>query len=257
MITPARLTYLGHATTLIDLDGVRLLTDPLLRSRAAHLRRRPYPLDPAWLRDIDAVLLSHLHMDHCDLPSLRRVGRDIPIVAPRGAGGLLRRHSFHAIVELGVGETVQLGRLEITATYASHDGSRPPFGPTAEALGYLIRGHRRVYFAGDTDLFPEMADYGRDLDAALLPVWGWGPTLGTGHLDPDRAAEALRLLQPRLVVPIHWGTLHPIGLGGARRYLTEPPHDFARRAAQIAPEVRVQIVAPGSSVPLDPDDPAV
>jgi L-ascorbate metabolism protein UlaG (beta-lactamase superfamily) len=208
------------------------------------------------VRGIDAILLSHLHLDHFDPPSLQRIGRATPIIAPRGAGSLLRRLGFRAVAELGVGETAAVGPLEITATFAAHAGFRPPLGPTAEALGYLIRGGQRVYFAGDTDLFPAMAEYSRGLDAALLPVWGWGPTLGPGHLDPGRAAEALQLLRPRLVMPIHWGTFHPIGLGGARRlFLSDPPHAFARHAARLAPEVVVQIARPGSSVTLDPADP--
>jgi L-ascorbate metabolism protein UlaG (beta-lactamase superfamily) len=251
MPEPARLTYIGHATTLIELDGARLLTDPLLRARTAHLRRRPRRIDPAWLRDIDAILLSHLHLDHFDLPSLRRLGLAVPILAPQGAGPLLRRHGFRAIRELGVGAAATVGPLEVTATYAAHAGRRPPLGPTAEALGFLVRGGRRIYFAGDTDLFPGMADLGADLDAALLPVWGWGPRLGSGHLDPGRAAEALRLLRPRLALPIHWGTFHPIGLGGKRRFLTDPPHAFARHAARLAPEVRVAIAAPGESVTFE------
>lgn len=253
MTTPTRLTYVGHATTLIEMDDARLLTDPLLRGRTVHLRRRGGPVDPAWARDIDAVLLSHLHLDHFDPPSLQRIGRATPVIVPKGAGSLLRRLGFRAVAELGVGEKVTVGALEVTATYAAHAGFRPPLGPTAEALGYLIRGRQRVYFAGDTDIFPEMAEYSADLDAALLPVWGWGPTLGPGHLDPGRAAETLRLLRPRLAVPIHWGTFHPLGMGGERRlFLTDPPHAFARHAARIAPEVAIHIARPGGSVTLDP-----
>ena len=89
-----RLTWIGHGTALVDLDGVRLLTDPLLRNRVAHLQRRVPPPAAEALRDLDAVLISHLHRDHLDLPSLRRVPRDLPLVVPRGAGRLLLRRGF-------------------------------------------------------------------------------------------------------------------------------------------------------------------
>ena len=86
----ASIGYIGHATVLVDLGGVKLLTDPLLRNRVAHLRRAA-KVDPAALRGVDAVLISHIHYDHLDLPSLQRLGRDMPVVVPRGAGGLIRR----------------------------------------------------------------------------------------------------------------------------------------------------------------------
>ena len=98
-----------------------------------------------------------------------------------------------------------------------------------------------------------MATLAEDLDAALLPVWGWGPTLGPGHLDPRAAADALRLLRPRLAIPIHWGTLFPIGLDrlrGKAGLLSDPPHDFAREAARLAPEVEVRLLQPGEATPL-------
>ena len=102
---------------------------------------------------------------------------------------------------------------------AVHGGSRGRRGPEIEALGYVINGGgHRAYFAGDTDLFDGMADLGA-LDLALLPVAGWGPSVGPGHLDPARAARALTLLRPRAAVPIHWGTLYPMGL---RRLRPDP-----------------------------------
>jgi len=108
-----------------------------------------------------------------------------------------------------------------------------------------------VYFAGDTDLFPEMANLSDELDVALLPVWGWGPKLGVGHLTPERAAEALTLLWPRVAVPIHWGTLRPLAIGKiASNFLAEPPLAFRKHAAQLAPEVQVEILAPGRSLSL-------
>jgi L-ascorbate metabolism protein UlaG (beta-lactamase superfamily) len=250
-MSSAQLTYIGHATVGIHLDGIRILTDPLLRPRVAHLYRYGPAPDPVWLQPPDAVLLSHLHLDHCDVPSLRQLGTTTRLIAPRGAGLLLRRRGFQTIEELGPGDTTSVGSLSVSATLAAHSGFRPPAGPTALALGFLITGSRRLYFAGDTDLFPEMAELGAGLDVALLPVWGWGRTLGPGHLDPRRAAEALRLLRPLQAVPIHWGTYARVGLVGRMPdFLTEPPHLFKREAALLAPDVAIRIVLPGGEISL-------
>lgn len=250
---PPRLTFVGHSTVVIELDGVRILTDPLLRYRVAHIRRFGPKPDRASLGNIDAVLVSHLHLDHCDLPSLRRIGSRVRVIAPSGAGTLLRRRGFGMVEELRPGESTQVGPVVVTATRAAHSGFRPPVGPTALALGFLICGSRRIYFAGDTDLFPEMAELGEDLDVALLPIWGWARNLGKGHLDPQRAAEALRLLRPSVAIPIHWGALAAPTLGpNPTRFLTEPPRLFAEHAARIAPDVTVRIVPTGESVTLPP-----
>jgi L-ascorbate metabolism protein UlaG (beta-lactamase superfamily) len=217
----------------------------------AHLRRRGPAVDRGWLSQLDAVLISHLHLDHFDLPSLRRLGLSTRLLVPLGSGLLLKRQGFTAVEELRPDETTLIGSLPVTATPALHSGFRPPLGPTVAALGYLIGEQQRIYFPGDTDLYPAMADLSVDLDTALLPVWGWGRSLGAGHLNPERAAEALQLLKPRLAVPIHWGTLHPVGLGYRRpKFLHDPPHDFARHAALVAPEVRIEIVQPGRQLSL-------
>ena len=113
-----------------------------------------------------------------------------------------------------------------------------------------MTGSRRLYFAGDTDLFPEMSALAEGLDVALLPISGWGPTLRRGHLDPQRAARALTLLRPRLAVPIHWGTLHAIGLGSQQRYADGPAAAFVRHAAELAPEVEVRVVQVGDTTDL-------
>jgi L-ascorbate metabolism protein UlaG (beta-lactamase superfamily) len=81
-------------------------------------------------------------------------------------------------------------------------------------------------------------------------VWGWGPSLGSGHLDPERAAEALALLRPRLAVPIHWGTLFPRIVPDRRQRLSDPPHELARAAARLAPDVEVRVLAPGEGIDL-------
>ena len=248
----ARITYVGHATVLIEMGGMRILTDPILRNRVTFLRRRKYgKLDPALYQDIDAILLSHLHHDHLDPPSLKRVGANVRLFAPAGSGDFLRRKGMMNVQETGVGDSAEIGPLRIRATYADHSPQRHPFGLRADCLGYVIEGEYSIYFPGDTDLFPEMENLANDLDVALMPVWGWGPTLGSGHLDPKRAAEALRMLRPRLAIPIHWGALHPAGLGLLRSdYLTLPPQRFAAHAAEFAPDVAVRIVEPGRSLSL-------
>jgi L-ascorbate metabolism protein UlaG (beta-lactamase superfamily) len=182
---------------------------------------------------------------------LKRLPAKTPLVVPRGAGRLVARAGASEVVEVGPGESVSIAGLEVTATRAVHDGHRDPWGRQVQPVGYLLEGGgRRVYFAGDTDLFDEMESL-RPLDLALVPVWGWGPTLGEGHLDPVRAADSLRLLRPRIAVPIHWGTLYPLGLGMYRSdRLTQPPHEFARAAAETAPEVEIRILQPGDTTSL-------
>lgn len=246
------LTYIGHATTLLCLDGVSILTDPMLRGGLGPLRRQGPPPDPAVPESADLVLISHLHRDHLDLPSLRRLPAGTPVVAPRGSAGWVADGGAGNVHELGVGETISIGEVELTGVKAVHDGYRDVhWGAQIEPLGYLIgRAGRTVYFAGDTDLFREMSDLG-GVDLALLPIWGWGPSVGAGHLDPERAARALEMIRPRLAVPIHWGTFYPAGLRLVRpEPLSEPAVEFERLAARLAPDVEVLVVQPGATTRL-------
>jgi L-ascorbate metabolism protein UlaG (beta-lactamase superfamily) len=246
-MSECRVTYVGHATILIDLDGVRVLTDPVLRARVVHLRRIAPPVPAGSLGQVDAILLSHAHWDHLDLPSLRTFDRSVRIVAPRGLGALLRKLRFAEISEVDVGEKLTIGGVEVTATPAEHDGRRGPLGVSAPALGFVVTGSKRVYFAGDTDLFTDMEAIGGSLDLALLPVAGWGKKLGPGHLDAARAATAASLLKPRMAVPIHWGTFRPVSERGDPGH---PETEFRDRAAKLAPEVEVRILAPGETLDL-------
>lgn len=233
---------------LIELDGVRLLTDPVLRARLAHLRRVA-PVDRSALRAADAILVSHVHYDHLDLPSLEQLGRSVPIVVPRGAGALLRRRRFERVLEVEVGDEVAIGEVTVIATHAEHRADRGPFGTKAASLGFVVSGSVRAYFAGDTDLFESMSSLGA-LDGALIPIWGWGPDAGAGHLDPRKAALALTRLRPAVAIPVHWGTYRPVHhLSPA--WLTEPPEQFRREAAALAPEVELRILPPGGTTDLE------
>ena len=245
-----RIEYVGHSTVVVDLDGVRLLTDPLLRNRVAHLRRA-VPVDARALRGVDAVLISHAHYDHLDLPSLEMLGKKLPIVVPRGLGGLLRKRKFESVLEVELGETFSVGALGIRAVEADHDRGRGPFGASADPLGYVVTGSSSVYFAGDTDLFDGMADIG-PVDVALVPIWGWGPGLGGGHLDPARAAQAVELIRPGRVIPIHWGTYFPIHLGLRRvpGFVDLPSAAFVVEMQKTAPDVPVTVLRPGESTEL-------
>jgi L-ascorbate metabolism protein UlaG (beta-lactamase superfamily) len=244
--------YVGHSTVLIELDGVRLLTDPLLRRRVLHLlRRSPVDLEP--LRSPDAVLISHAHRDHLDLPSLRKLDRKVTAIVPRGLARPVERIGFERVVEVDEGDSVSIGSVEVRATHAEHDERRRIGRLSGASLGYAIGGTHRIYFAGDTSLFPEMDGLVPDLDLALIPIWGWGPTLGSGeHLDPAGAAEAVRLLRPRVAVPIHWGTYRPLhhGVRHDPDFLTEPAEDFVREMAKTAPEVEVRVLQPGERLEL-------
>jgi L-ascorbate metabolism protein UlaG (beta-lactamase superfamily) len=247
------LGYIGHATTLIRLDGTTVLTDPVLRGWLGPLRRHGPPPDPGISKVLDLALISHLHRDHLDIPSLRRLRASTPLVIPRGAKRLAARSGAADIREIGVGETISFGDVRVTAVPAIHNGHRDrTWGQPIQPLGYLIEASdMTVYFAGDTDLFPEMSELG-PLDVALLPIWGWGSSVGAGHLDPERAARALQMLRPRLAVPIHWGTFYPLGLRRLQpEPLTEPPLEFARLAGRLAPEVEVRVLEPGSETELD------
>jgi L-ascorbate metabolism protein UlaG (beta-lactamase superfamily) len=239
-------TYVGHGTVRLELDGLAMLTDPLLRRRVGHLRRA-VPLVERVTEGLAAILLSHGHHDHLDLRSLERLDRSIPVVVPRGLGRLIAKH-FESVLEVEEGDELSFGPLLLRVTPAEHDSRRHPGRVRANAVGYALLGSRNVYFAGDTGPFEGMAGLVPDLDVALLPIWGWGAKLGRGiHLDPLSAANALRLLRPRSAVPIHWGTYLPLhrGLRRAPGFLSEPAQAFVREAAVAAPEVDVRVLKPG------------
>jgi len=219
----AQVTWIGHSTVLIELDGVRLLTDPVLRARVLHLRRVGPPaadIDP-----VDAILISHGHYDHLDSKSLARFDRATRVIAPKRVRG------FSDVLEVAPGDEVAVGAVSVTATPAEHVRS---------SVGFLVTGSARVYFAGDTDLFDGMRELA-PVDVALLPIAGWGPRLPAGHLDPERAARALELLRPRIAVPIHWGTYTRLGL---KRDEEEP----ARRFAELARDVDVRVLPVGGTL---------
>jgi L-ascorbate metabolism protein UlaG (beta-lactamase superfamily) len=249
---PTRVTYVGHGTVLIEMDGVRLLADPVLRRWIGPLLRRgPLPSAEA-MQDLDAVLITHLHPDHLDAASLRLLGNPVILMPAQGVAYLCER-GFKHVVGVTQDQEVAVGALLVMATEANHSGRRHSTGGKGEALGFVVRGERSIYVAGDTGLFPGMKGLVPELDVACLPIDGWGPRLPEDHLDPLRAAQALAMLGPRIAVPIHWGTYYPPALAEVwRGRRTMPPRVFADHAARLAPQVEVRVLEPGQGFEVPP-----
>ena len=169
-----------------------MLTDPVLGRGAGPLVRIGPRPDPSVARDIDAVLVSHLHHDHLAPRSLRRVGA--PVIAPRGVGPGFAGGGCGRCRELGVGESASVGSLRVTAVTATHDNRRLPSALRGSAR--LHGGDRRgVYFAGDTDLYGEMAALA-GVDVALLPIWGWGTPWAPATWIPSAPPGRRALISP-------------------------------------------------------------
>jgi L-ascorbate metabolism protein UlaG (beta-lactamase superfamily) len=222
----SRIDFLGHATTLIELDGTRFLTVPLLRLRISGLvHRHPEVLAPP-PAPVDAVLISHLHNDHLDLPSLKLLGTHTHILAPRRGQALLRRAGFGNAREARPGDRVEVNGLPPLTTRAVHWGLRAPLGPWGGCVGYIIDSRQRVYFAGDTQAFSGMRKLG-PIDVALMAnrrletgigSWPYGSSRRGGRAaadsttrrdsDPLGLARAARPAPARVVVP----DAAPVGL---------------------------------------------
>jgi L-ascorbate metabolism protein UlaG (beta-lactamase superfamily) len=253
---PVEITWWGHATCTVEDSDTRVLTDPLFARRLAHLRRRRGALPPPQACRADVAVVSHLHADHLHIPSLARLAPGTLLLVPRGARRAvpgLRRLTHLKVSEVAPGDETRVGDLVVRVVPARHDGRRLPIGPhRSPALGYVVQGEAQTYFAGDTGLFDDMAKEVGAVDVALLPVGGWGPYLGEGHLDAGRAAEALVRLGPRSAVPVHYGTYWPIGMDAVRPHEFHAPGDeFARLATERAPEVEVHLLGHGERVRLE------
>ena len=198
------------------------------------------------------MLVSHVHFDHLDLPSLERLGRSLPVSCLAGAGRLLRKRRFETCSRSTHGEVLRIGAVTVVATEAVHDADRGPLGVKAPSLGFLVRGTRSVYFAGDTDLFPGMADVAPDTRSRTAADLRLGGERRAGASRPAACRRGAALLRPRACVPIHWGTYSPSPWSAAKRAATAlPPEEFRQAAAELAPDVRIEVLGRNGVLSLD------
>ena len=248
-------TWLGHSTVVLDLDGVRLVADPLLRRHAGILRRRGRaPRREAWA-GADAVLLSHLHLDHADLASLR-LFPDVPVLtAEENVRWVRRKGLVGQPIDPDTWTRVGRGEVEVKLAPAVHRSRPMPHRPNA-AHGHLVRGPSGiVWVAGDTGLFPGLEQLtrlaGGPLDLAVVPVGGWGPRLSSGHLGPPQAAVACRLTAARWAIPVHWKTLHlPAGQFWPRGWMDSAGAEFAAALSRESPACRGVVLELGESASI-------
>jgi L-ascorbate metabolism protein UlaG (beta-lactamase superfamily) len=250
----AILTWWGHSTATWQDGDCTVLFDPVLTSHLGHLRRVRGPRPPQRSARADVVLISHLHADHAHIPSLALIPATAVLVVPAGSRRLFTRVTARGVslYEVKPGDIVRLGALTIRVFAADHDGRRFPWSPhRAPALGYLVERHHRCWYPGDTGPRLTLDDL-MHIDMALVPVGGWGPTLGSGHLDARQAAKVIGTTQPAHAVPVHWGTWWPLGLPQRTDLIDLPAAVFADSVARLAPATQVHVLRHGHSVKLEP-----
>ncbi len=255
-----RLTWLGYSTLIIEIEGVRFLTDPIWGPRTSPLTwagpKRWYspPLQLDELPEIDAVLISHDHYDHLDHPTILALADRIPkFIAPLGVGAHLEYWGVapEKIVEVDWWQELTVGAIQVAAVPSRHASGRQVFDQNATLwAGYALIGkERRAYFSGDTGMFDALKDIGDrygPFDVAMIEVGAYHRAWPDWHIGPEQAIEANAVVRSRLFVPIHWG-LFDLAMHG----WTEPV-ERVLTAAEAA-SATVAVPRPGASIdPISP-----
>ena len=250
--TLTTVTYLGHASLLLESGGETIVTDPVFSGRIGRYftkRTSPSEFRPEDLRGSVMVVVSHAHHDHLDYRSLMRVGRTPPVVVPWGLAVPMRWRGFTDVRVLRPWEELAFGRWRVTAVPSRHFGGRLPFIYTSGHQGYVLSGPSCIYFAGDTGFNePMFREIGRrfPLDLAILPIAGAVfPWFRRNHMNAEDALRALRALGAKRMLPMHFETF-PASFepaGDPRRRLIED-------AGRLGVSERVTILSEGDSLLL-------
>ena len=258
-----RITWLGHSSLLLELGDMRILTDPVLGSRASPLsfagprRFHRAPVEVAELPPIDLVLLSHNHYDHLCRSTMRALAqRDVAVVTALGVGAHLEAFGFDVrrIHELDWFEHVELRGARFTALPAQHFSGRGLLDRNATlwASFAIDSGAQRLFFSGDTGFFPELEALGErygPFDITMLEIGAFHPAWGAVHLGPQNATRAHQLLRGRKLLPIHWSTFD---------LALHPWHEPAETLFGLASDAGVDLILPELGLAIEParDEPA-
>jgi L-ascorbate metabolism protein UlaG (beta-lactamase superfamily) len=254
-----RATWLGHSTVLIEIDGLRVLTDPVWGPRASPStlagpkRFQPVPVALRAMPPLDLVIVSHDHYDHLDYPTIRELAKlEVPFVTSLGVGAHLEAWGVNParIVELDWWELHQLPNtgLTVAAAPSQHFSGR---GLKDRNLtlwsSFIIRGERHaVFFSGDTGLTSEYRTIRERLgpfDLVMLEVGAFHPAWGDIHLGPHNALEALGLLGGGAFLPVHWGTF------SLAMHAWDQP---AEALLELGPKAGAQLLMPRLGEPAEP-----
>jgi N-acyl-phosphatidylethanolamine-hydrolysing phospholipase D len=249
-VPATRVTYLGHASLLVETGGSILATDPVYGSRiGGFFTRRAIPstFRPQELRGVVGILISHAHHDHLDYPSLAALSRSVPIVVPWGVAPPLRWRGHEDVRVLRRWQRTQLGSWAVTAVPSRHFGGRLPMVGTSGHQGYVLEGSVCIYFAGDTGFDPAMfraiADRFR-IDLAILPIAGAVvPWFRRNHMNAAEALSAFQLLRATQMLPMHFETFpasfEPVG---------QPRRQLMEGSERLGLTASVKLLAPGASL---------
>jgi L-ascorbate metabolism protein UlaG (beta-lactamase superfamily) len=251
-----RVIWLGHSTLLVEIEGVRILVDPVFSERASpsqHYgpkRFHPPPVAIDHLPPLDAVLISHDHYDHLDKPTIEQLAwRGARFVTSLGVGDHLERWGIDPdrIVELDWHETTSVGRLSVTATPARHFSGRRPFGRFRTLWSsWVLAGERqRVFFTGDTGFFEGLGEIGQrygPFDLTLIKIAAYSKTWPDIHLEPEDSVRVHQLVRGERMLPIHWATFNL-----AFHEWNEP----IERVVVAAREAGVELLTPRIGQPVD------
>ncbi|MFA4934206.1 MAG: MBL fold metallo-hydrolase [Candidatus Methanoperedens sp.] len=240
------ITFIGHSTALIHLNGTNILTDPNFNNWAVIVHRAREPgIKIENLPKIGAILISHAHRDHLDKWTMDQLPKDTPVLISEGNGDILRDWGFTDVREMNIWNKTEVNGINITAVPAKHSGARnSAFADFPKALSYIIQGDKTVYFVGDTGLFDGLKEIGNysQIDAALLPIGAYSPRwfMKSHHMSPDDAIQAMALLGAKEMIPIHWGSFR-IAYDG----LDEPKNVLLERVDNGSLKERIHVLENG------------